>query len=142
MLPLEILAQAASESSEKLDQEILQRFMNKGAIVVIFLAIILIIFICFVVSWGRNVKRLVRRNRSEPSDQLENQSLKEGNRYLQIRVRRNEFFDVIRKGKPWEDLSIGFQCRIYRNPNVYNSDFWFHFTNQYISSRVQRDSIG
>ena len=71
MLPLEILAQAASESSEKLDQETLQRFMNKGAIVVIFLAIVLIIFICFVVSWGRNVKRLVRRNRSGPSDQLE-----------------------------------------------------------------------
>lgn len=57
-------------------------------------------------------------------------------RYLQIKVRRNELYDVIKNAKPWEDLSIGFQCRIYRQPDVYNSEFWFHFTNVYISSKV------
>ena len=65
-------------------------------------------------------------------ESLETQCIDAGKRYLRIRVRRNELFDVIRNRKPWEDLSIGFQCRIYRNPNVYNSDFWFHFTNKCI----------
>ena len=53
-------------------------------------------------------------------------------RNLQIKVRRNELLDVITNHKPWEDLSIGFQCRIQRSPNVYNSKFWFHFTNIYV----------
>ena len=29
-----------------------------------------------------------------------------------------------------------FQCRVYRNPNVYNTRFWFYFTNVYISNNV------
>jgi CMP-N-acetylneuraminate monooxygenase len=59
-------------------------------------------------------------------------------RYLQIKVRKNELLDVILEGKPWEDLSIGFQCRIYRSPNVYNSEFWFYFTNVYIGNNVSK----
>jgi hypothetical protein len=31
-----------------------------------------------------------------------------------------------------EDLSIGFQCRIDRDPDIYNVIFWDHFTNVYI----------
>ena len=45
--------------------------------------------------------------------------------------------DVLLNRKPWEDLSIGFQCRIYRNPNVYNSEFWHYFTNYYIANNVE-----
>jgi CMP-N-acetylneuraminate monooxygenase len=60
-----------------------------------------------------------------------------GVNYLEIKVRENEFARVIAQGLPWEDLSIGFQCRIYREPNVYNSDFWYHFSNVYISDRVK-----
>ena len=33
---------------------------------------------------------------------------------------------------PFEDLLIGFQLRIFREPNFYNTDFWHHFTNVYI----------
>ncbi|MEM6466003.1 MAG: hypothetical protein AAF679_05805, partial [Pseudomonadota bacterium] len=60
---------------------------------------------------------------------------------LHIKGRRAEVVRVIRLGLPWEDLSIGFQCRIDRVPNVYNSDFWFHFTNVYVNDRVQRESL-
>lgn len=60
-----------------------------------------------------------------------------GVNYLEVKVREAEFARVIAQGLPWEDLSIGFQCRIYREPNVYNSDFWYHFSNVYISDRVK-----
>lgn len=55
-------------------------------------------------------------------------------RKLMICVRRAPLCQVIRKRLPWEDLSIGFQCRIERRPDVYNSDFWYYFTNVYIGS--------
>ena len=69
---------------------------------------------------------------------MEEQAADLGLRYLKIKVRKAELLDVVMNGKPWEDLSIGFQCRIYRNPNVYNSEFWFYFTNIYIGSNVAR----
>ena len=31
-------------------------------------------------------------------------------------------------------FSIGFQMRVVRFPNEYESDFWYHFTNNYINS--------
>ena len=68
-----------------------------------------------------------------------------GVNFLQIKVREDEFFRVINAGLPWEDLSIGFQCRIYREPNIYNSDFWYHFTNIYVNDMVKtrtRDCSG
>lgn len=61
--------------------------------------------------------------------------------YLSIRIRRAEFIRVIRLGLPWEDLSIGFQCRVKRQPNVYHSDFWYHFSNIYVNDRVRRESL-
>lgn len=60
----------------------------------------------------------------------------EPNRYLQIMIREHEFYDVLANGRPWEDLSIGFQCRMFRVPNIYNSEFWFHFTNDYIGNKT------
>jgi CMP-N-acetylneuraminate monooxygenase len=50
-------------------------------------------------------------------------------RYLQMRVRADAFRYVLWKGLPWEELSIGFQARFYREPDVYNFDFWDHFQN-------------
>lgn len=64
------------------------------------------------------------------------ETIKSGNRYLRIKVRREELIDVINNQKPWEDLSIGFQCRIYRKPDTYNSDFWNYFTNSYVSKNL------
>jgi CMP-N-acetylneuraminate monooxygenase len=53
-------------------------------------------------------------------------------RALQLKVRKDSFHWVLENKKPWEELSIGFQCQIDRVPDVYNVDFWFHFTNIYI----------
>jgi CMP-N-acetylneuraminate monooxygenase len=68
------------------------------------------------------------------NNKIENDALSSGSRYLQIKVRASELAVVLKEGKPWEDLSIGFQCRIYRQPNIYNSEFWFYFTNIYIGN--------
>ena len=53
-------------------------------------------------------------------------------RHLHIKVRNDSFSWVIQNNMPFEDLSIGFQCRIDRNPDIYNVKFWDHFTNIYI----------
>jgi CMP-N-acetylneuraminate monooxygenase len=50
-------------------------------------------------------------------------------RYLRIRVRSDAFRYVLRYGLPWEEFSIGFQARFFREPDVYNFDFWDHFQN-------------
>jgi len=54
------------------------------------------------------------------------------NRKLHIKIRQDSFSWVINNKMPWEDLSIGFQCKIDRSPDIYNVDFWDHFTNNYI----------
>ena len=54
---------------------------------------------------------------------------------LYLKVRLESFLYVIYNKLPWEDLLIGFQCKVLRTPNVYNAHFWFHFTNNYISSK-------
>ncbi len=55
-----------------------------------------------------------------------------GNRYLMLKIREDSFNWVVKNNMPFEDLSIGFQCRIDRVPDVYNVKFWDHFTNIYI----------
>jgi CMP-N-acetylneuraminate monooxygenase len=50
-------------------------------------------------------------------------------RYLRMRVRADVFRHVLRHGAPWEEISIGFQARFYREPDAYNFDFWDHFQN-------------
>ena len=49
--------------------------------------------------------------------------------YLRMRVRRDVFRHVLRRGLSWEEISIGFQARFLRDPDVYNFDFWDHFQN-------------
>ncbi|MDB2369505.1 MBL fold metallo-hydrolase [Planktomarina temperata] len=68
-----------------------------------------------------SVKKILRRKSS---------------RLLSIKVRREVMVSVISNGLPWEDMVIGFQCRIYRQPNIYNSKFWYHFTNIYVAERA------
>ena len=53
---------------------------------------------------------------------------------LVLKVRKESFLNTIYNKLPWEDLSIGFQCKILRNPNLYNVNFWHHFTNVYVTS--------
>jgi len=53
-------------------------------------------------------------------------------RKLRIKVRKNSFDWVLKNNSPFEDLLIGFQCKIDRVPDIYNVNFWNHFTNNYI----------
>ena len=48
-------------------------------------------------------------------------------RYERMRVRSDVLRHVLRQGASWEEISIGFQARFYREPDVYNMDFWMHF---------------
>jgi CMP-N-acetylneuraminate monooxygenase len=61
-----------------------------------------------------------------------------GARVTYARIRTPAFVETIRNLLPWEDLLIGFQARFDRVPNVYDSDFWYHFTNVHIKQRARR----
>lgn len=50
--------------------------------------------------------------------------------YLRMRVRSDVFRHVMATGVPWEEISIGFQARFYREPDHYNFEFWNHFQNE------------
>ncbi len=65
---------------------------------------------------------------------------KTGCRVMQMRIRPEVLMCVIDNKLPWEDISIGFQMRVERSPNEYESDFWFHFTNIYIGEKDFRYS--
>ena len=53
-------------------------------------------------------------------------------RVMKLYVRQEIFASIVLNRLPWEDFSIGFQMRIFRSPNSYESEFWYHFTNVYI----------
>lgn len=53
-----------------------------------------------------------------------------------LRIRRAALCEAVRDGLPWENMAIGFQCRVHRKPNVYNAGFWYHFTNTYVGARA------
>jgi CMP-N-acetylneuraminate monooxygenase len=59
---------------------------------------------------------------------------------LTLKIREEILMCVINNMLPWEDFSIGFQSRIKRHPNIYESDLWFHFTNIYITKKNFRFS--
>lgn len=46
-----------------------------------------------------------------------------------LRIRADIMAAAVARNLPLEDLSIGFQIIMYRQPNVYNFKFWDHFTN-------------
>ena len=50
-------------------------------------------------------------------------------RYLRLKVRKHILRNVIANSLPLEEISIGFQGRFYREPDVYNMNFWNHFQN-------------
>lgn len=59
---------------------------------------------------------------------------------LYLKCRLESFLNTIYNKEPWEDLSIGFQCKIIRVPNEYNYKFWHYFSNTYITSKNIRFS--
>ena len=54
----------------------------------------------------------------------------------QLKVRSEIFMSIVKNYFSWEDLIIGFQARIKRNPNTYEMKFWYYFTNEYISKKT------
>lgn len=50
--------------------------------------------------------------------------------YIRMRVRSDVFRHVLRQGLPWDEITIGFQARLYRDPDIYNLGFWDHFRNK------------
>jgi CMP-N-acetylneuraminate monooxygenase len=50
--------------------------------------------------------------------------------YSRIKIRSAVFWHTINNGLPWEEFSIGFQARFYREPDIYEFDFWTHFQNK------------
>ena len=66
--------------------------------------------------------------------------IKDGFRVMKLFVRKEIIACIIENKLPWEDFSIGFQMRVDRSPNEYESEFWYHFTNVYINSEHFRYS--
>ena len=61
------------------------------------------------------------------------------NNFMKLKVRKESFLYTVQNKTPWEDLQIGFQCKIKSNPE-YNFNFWYHFTNIYIRNKYFRDT--
>lgn len=77
---------------------------------------------------GKNIKFSIIKNFNQNNLSKENKK-----KQLILKIRKESFLNTIYNKLPWEDLSIGFQCKIYRIPNEYNAEFWHHFTNKYIT---------
>lgn len=54
------------------------------------------------------------------------------NKTFMLKVRKDSLWETVSKQLPFEELSIGFQCRIYRKPDVYHAKFWKFFTSEFI----------
>ena len=65
---------------------------------------------------------------------------KRNKKLLYLKSRKESFLNTVYNLNPWEDLMIGFQTKILRNPNIYNFKFWYHFNNIYIKSKNIRKS--
>ncbi len=51
-----------------------------------------------------------------------------GFHHLLIKVRTDSMWQIVFYGRPIEELTLGFQCRIDRKPDQYNAAFWKHYT--------------
>ena len=47
--------------------------------------------------------------------------------------------DNISYGFGWEEISIGFQARLFRKPDIYNRGFWNHFQDKLPSMPLFRE---
>ena len=59
-------------------------------------------------------------------------------KFLNLRIRKESFINTIKNKLPWEDILIGFQCRLKRNPNIFNANFWYYFSNIYIHKNEKK----
>lgn len=85
---------------------------------------------------SKPVVSLVRAAEADRLYERDAQSDSGSPRRKRLRVRIGSLMRAIKNGLPLEDILIGFQCRVHRAPDVYNSRFWFHFTNSYIGEKT------
>lgn len=76
---------------------------------------------------------------SFPIGEILNEEISEFNNMI-LKVRSESLMCLVLNYLPWEDLSIGFQCRINRFPDIYESKFWYFFTNVYVNKENIRYS--
>lgn len=85
----------------------------------------------YIIDFKKKVSTVIKKNIHITKKYFENfNSIKK--RILMIRVRKDALNTVLNNKLPFEDLLIGFQCRVNRKPNIYNFKFWNYFTNVYI----------
>lgn len=65
---------------------------------------------------------------------------KEDYKVMKLKIRAEVLMCAVENKLPWEDISIGFQMRVTREPNKYESNFWYYFTNVYIGKKDFRQS--
>jgi len=75
---------------------------------------------------NRGYQLIEFENNNRIIDNLQN---KNKNNIEILTVRASSLIGALNRGVPLEDLSIGFQTKMFRVPNVYNFKFWNHFTN-------------
>eukprot|EP00118_Oscarella_pearsei_P019714 m.211034 g.211034 ORF g.211034 m.211034 type:complete len:614 (+) comp39749_c1_seq1:42-1883(+) len=49
--------------------------------------------------------------------------------FLEMKVRIGVFREIMKFGYLWDNLTYGFQCRLYREPDAYHFKFWTHMQN-------------
>ncbi len=72
---------------------------------------------------------------------LKNEQNRNKLRCLMLTVRMESFINVIKNMDSWENLVIGFECNIYRIPNIYNVKFWHYFSNIYVKNKFKKNKI-
>ncbi len=83
------------------------------------------------IDFEKNVSSVVKIQ-SADSKSLASQIRAQTKNNIEIlKIREDSLRGSINRGLPLEDLSIGFQINMYREPNVYNFEFWNYFTNHY-----------
>jgi CMP-N-acetylneuraminate monooxygenase len=91
---------------------------------------------CYLVNFSKKPINFKKLSNFDPLKVLN----KSKNKVLILKIRKESFLNTIYNKLPWEDLSIGFQCKILRHPNEYNAKYWYHFTNIYITDKHVRVS--
>ena len=73
----------------------------------------------YLINFSKNPSSFEEIKKFSKKSLQQNQNLKK----LVLKVRKESFLNVVYNKLPWEDLSIGFQCKVIRNPNLYNIKF-------------------
>jgi len=92
------------------------------------------------VDFSHECPRAVELSADEALRLYDDWPSKGGKRIECICVRAESLSQVISNRMPFEDLLIGFQCRVKRKPDIYNSDFWYHFSSVYVGQEHLRGS--